>query len=178
MRALRFRVFQRRVFQLGLTLALAVSLASCGGDEPPPEGFHIELRLMSLDPSVLDELRLRFEPQGTGEMFFVEPMSFADGAINISMDADARSLLMTISGENVAAFAVDQGDGSFVYDLELWSNDMTARTRPPGVRVIGLRAGEQIAEGFLFLPQWPLPLGNRSVVNVPCRMAVSDRCVP
>ena len=107
----------------------------------------------------------------------VEPMSYESGAINIAADADG-TLLMTISGSHISTFAVDDGMGGYLYDLELFSNDERARTPAPSVRVAGLRGGESIAEGFLFLPQWPLPLGNRSRVTVQCRMAVLDRCVP
>ncbi|MCB9597139.1 MAG: hypothetical protein H6719_30730 [Sandaracinaceae bacterium] len=169
----------RALTQSALLGAMCLLLVtSCGGEEPPPEGFHLELRLVSVAPSVLDSVQIRFEPQGTDEMFMlVEPMSYESGAISIAADADG-TLLMTISGSHITQFATDDGMGGFLYDLELWSNDMRARNPAPSVRVVGLRGGEQIAEGFLFLPQWPLPLGQRSRVTVQCRMAVADRCVP
>jgi len=166
-----------------ITATIVASLlglvTSCGGEEPPPEGYHLELRFVAVDPSVLDQLQVRFEPQGTGEQFMViEPMSFEDGAINLSVDSADGSLLMTLDGLHVSQRAVDQGDGSSIYDLEVWSNDERAHMPAPSVRVVGLRGGEQIAEGFLFLPQWPLPLGQVSRITVQCRMAVSDRCIP
>jgi len=168
----------RRALTLAPLLAAVLALAtSCGDDTPPPpEGFHLNLRFMSLDPTVLDRVEVIFEAQGTGEEFMaIEPMSYADGAI--TLEVDTNRLTMTIAGSNIAAFAEDQGDGSYVYDLEVFSDDEVPRTPAPSVRVIGVRGGEQIAEGFLFLPQWPLPLGQTSVVNVPCRMAVADRCI-
>lgn len=157
--------------------ALFVLLASCGGEPPPPEGFHLEIRLVSVAPSVLDSVQLRFEPQMDAQFTAIEPMSYEDGAIGVSVDADGN-LLMTISGSHIATFATDDGMGAFIYDLELWSMDERARSPAPGVRVVGLRGGEQIADGFVFLPAWPLPLGQRSRVTVNCRSAVADRCVP
>lgn len=158
--------------------ALLLLLTSCSNDPPPPEGFHLELRFVSVAPSVLDTVQLRFEPQTMGEQFMaIEPMSYEDGAIGVSVDADGF-LNLSISGAHINTFAVDDGMGGYIYDLELWSDDERGRTPAPSVRVSGLRGGETIAEGFLFLPQWPLPLGNRSRVTVQCRMAVADRCVP
>jgi len=169
---------RRLLITAAILTTFAALATSCGGEEPPPEGYHLELRMVALDPSVLDELQIRFEPQGTDEQFMIiEPMSYADGAINISTEPDGR-LLMTISGAHVNQFAVDNGDGMPTYDLEVWSDDDRPRTPAPSVRVVGLRGGEAIAEGFLFLPQWPLPLGQVSRISVQCRMAVSDRCIP
>jgi len=168
----------RRALTLAPLLAAVLTLAtSCGDDTPPPpEGFHLNLRFTSVDPTVLDRVEVVFETQTDGEQFMaVEPMSYADGAITLEVDTDR--IIMTISGSNITAFAEDQGDGSFVYDLEVFSDDDTPRAPAPSVRVIGVRGGEVIAEGFLFLPQWPLPLGQTSVVNIPCRMAVMDRCI-
>lgn len=167
-----------------LTTLLCASVlafgASCGGEEPPPEGFHLILRLTSIDPSVLDELTVAFEPQvAAGERFMsIEPISYADGAINLEVEPDGV-LVMSLTGPHVAAFVTDEdGDGALEYDLEIWSMDEQPRTPPPSVRVNGTRGGESIAQGFLYLPAWPLPNGNRSIVQVPCRPAVSDRCVP
>lgn len=165
-----------------MTLVLASVLAlgaSCGGEEPPPEGFHLMLHLTAIDPSVLDDLRVNFEPQGTGERFMdVEPMSYEDGAINVTVEPDGV-LVITLAGAHVAAQATDDnGDGSYLYDLEIWTADERVRMPAPTVRVIGNRGGEQIAEGFLRLVAWPPPLRQRSTIEVACRMAVSDRCFP
>ncbi len=168
----------RTMIRTSAAFVIALFAASCAGEEPPPEGFHLELRLVSVAPSVLETVQVRFEPQGAGETFTaIEPMSFEDGAIALSVEPDGR-LLVTIDGAHINQFAVDDGMGGFIYDLELWSDDEMGRAPAPSVRVVGLRGGEAIAEGFLFLPQWPLPLGQRSRVTVQCRMAVMDRCVP
>ncbi len=163
---------------ISATVVASLLCASCGGEEPPPEGYHLELRFVSVDPSVFSEVQVRFEPDGMEQFTFVEPMSFEDGAIRLSVDSMDGTLLLTLDGAHVNQRAVDQGDGSSVYDLEVWSNDGVMRTRAPSVRVVGLRGTEQIAEGFLFLPQWPLPLGQISRINVACRPGVSDRCIP
>lgn len=160
-----------------VTLAL-LSTASCGGEEPPPEGYTLRLRFTSLDPVVLENVRVSFQPQGPDERFmFVEPMSYADGAIDLTVEDDG-TLTMLLDGAHVAENALEQPDASYIYDLEVYTEDETPRSPAPGVRVVGNRAGERIAEGFLFLPQWPLPLGQSTIVQVPCRMAVSDRCFP
>ena len=157
----------------GLTIGALVG--SCGGDPPPPEGFHLEIRLVSVAPTVLDRIELRFEPQGTDEQFMaIEPLSYEDGAIGVRVDADR--LILTIDGAHGARFATDAGMGAFVYDLELWSDDERPRSPAPTVRAVGLRAGEAIAEGFVFLPAWPLPLGQTSRLRLECRMAAADRC--
>ena len=168
----------RTLIATTISMALLGLLTSCGGEEPPPEGYHLQLRFVSVDPSVFDQVQVRFDPDGDEQFMVIEPMSFEDGAINLSVDTADGTLLMTLDGPHVNQRSVAQGDGSSIYDLEVWSNDERMRSPAPSVRVVGLRGGEQIAEGFLFLPQWPLPLGQVSLISVTCRMAVSDRCIP
>ena len=160
---------------LAFTALLSLG-ASCGG-EPPPEGFYLQLRLLNVDPQVLERVEVRFEPQGMDEQFMaITPMSYEDGAIGLRVEPDGR-LVVTVDGAHVARFATPDAEGAYLYDLELYSDDERPRTPAPSVRAVGLRSGEPIAEGFLFLPQWPLPLGQRSRLTLQCRMAVSDRCV-
>ena len=166
---------RRAINSLILASVLAFG-ASCGGEEPPPEGFHLFLRFTSLDPSVLDDVAVNFEPQGGGRFMAIEPISYEDGAISMQVAPDGV-LEMSIQGSHIAANA-EEMDGAYIYDLEIWSMDEEMIPTAPSVRVVGHRGGEDIAEGFLFLVRWPLPLGASSTVQVPCRMAVLDRCVP
>jgi hypothetical protein len=167
----------RRAVPLALALLALFGTASCGS-EPPPEGFTLRLRFTSLNPSVIESVRVSFQPQGTNERFMsIEPMSYADGAIDLTVETDG-TLSLTIDGAHVAALAEMQGDASYTYDLEVYSDDATPRMPPPGVRVVVSRAGESIAQGFKFLTQWPLPLGQTETVTVPCDTGALDRCVP
>jgi len=167
----------RRLEVIAFALFALLGTASCG-EEPPPEGFTLRLRFTSLDPSVIETVRISFQPQGTDERFmFVEPMSYADGAIQLVVEDDG-TLTLTIDGEHVEALAEMQGDGSYTYDLEIYSDDETPRMTPPGVRVVVTRAGESIAQQFRYLMQWPLPLGQTLILQVPCDDAALDRCTP
>lgn len=176
----------RRALTLAPLLAAVLAFAtSCTDDTPPPpEGFHLNLRFMSLDPTVLDRVEVTFQAPDDTTFMMVEPMSYADGAITLEVTSSITGgppdrIIMTLRGDHVAAVADGpRGDGSYMYDLEVFSNDETERSGMdvPGVRITALRGGEVIAEGFAFMPDWPPPLGQTVVINVPCRPGATDRC--
>lgn len=167
---LRSMVFRTAVVPL-FVLAAA---ASCS--EPPPEGFTLRLRFTSINPSAIDEVRVSFQPRGDNEAFdLVEPMSYADGAINLVVNADG-TLTLTLDGAHVALTGERQPDNSFTYDLEVYTEDMKRRVPPPGVRVVVTQDGESIAQGFRYLPEWPLPLGQLETIMVPCDSGAIARC--
>lgn len=148
-------------------LAVAMlSMVSCTS-APADPGFELRLRLVSLDPAVLDSLRLTFNPDSGQSFMMVEPMSFEDGAVNLEVAADGV-VVITIAGAHVASLAESQGDGSFIFPFEVWTADETRRAPAPSVRVVGVRGSEAIAEGFLFLPEWPVPLGDSVLIPVTC----------
>ena len=164
----------------GLVSLLALLALSSCGEEPPPEGYELRMRFISLDPSVLENLRLTFTPRGTSERFtMVEPMSYEGGAITLEVATDGVTEL-TIDGAYVAAHSTPDGTGAFQFPLEIWSSDLQPRAMPPGVLVVGNRAGEAIAEGYLFLPEWPVPLGENALIPVTCKADAASRglCQP
>lgn len=164
----------KRVATMVLGCALAMLATSCG--EPPPvDGYELRMRFVSTDPAVFQNLRVQFEPEGTGERFMmIEPMDFAGGAIDLQVEADGV-LVMTIDGAYVSANSTPDGTGAFIFPLEVWTADLQPRTSPPGVRVVATRADEAIAEGFRFLPTWPLPLGESIQFPVNCRADAANR---
>lgn len=160
---------------MGLCLALLAGLGTSCSEEPPPEGFELRMRFVATDPVVFQSVSVRFEPQGTGEQFMmVEPMSYADGAIDLEVASDGV-LVMTLDGQYVANNATPDGTGAFVFPLEVWTADRQPRSAPPGVRVVVTRANETIAEGYRFLAEWPLPLGGNLQFPVNCRMEAANR---
>lgn len=166
----------------GIALLVVASLAatSCDGmEEPPPEGHHLLLTFTSIDPSVIERVRITFDVMSAGEGFMmIEPMSYADGAIDVMVEPDGR-FVMTIDGAHVAALAEQQGTTTtYVYDLEVYSNDETMRASPPFVTVTVSRAREAIGSASRFLPAWPLPLGQSTEIMIPCSPATLDRCTP
>lgn len=159
----------RRVLIALVTLGASL-LASCGGEEPPPEGFHLLLRFTSSDPTVYERVIVRLDPPGNDQRFMgIEPMSYADGNIELSVDADGVAIF-SIAGPYVAMFAEQEEPLTHVFDLEVWTTeDQMMRSRPPFVTVNVERSGEVIAMGDSFLPQWPLQLGGEVTLQVPCR---------
>ena len=163
----------RGLLTAALATLTALGAGSCGGD-PPPDGFELRLRFLSLDPVALDSVRLTFSPADPQTFMMIEPVSYEGGAIDLRVESDGV-LVMVIAGSHIADFAVDQGDGSHIFTLELFSDDTVMRSPTPGVRVVGIRAGEPIAEGVKFLPQWPLQRGGSDLIPVPCT-ADPSRC--
>lgn len=162
----------------GLFFAL---LAGCGSPPEPEEGFHLKARFVSLDPSVIDELRLTFIPQtAVGERFTVPTEQPADDNITLRVETDG-SLVMSISGAYAAENVIDEDSPTGirpVLDLEMWSDDEMSRAVE--LRAEAYRAGEQIAVNGSTgrVLEWPLPPGFQRYVDVTCRGALSDRCVP
>ncbi|HEY8432903.1 MAG TPA: hypothetical protein VIL20_31240 [Sandaracinaceae bacterium] len=162
-------------------IALAMlALAGFGCSQPvAPEGFTIDVRFISIDLDVVDEVRLRFNPPD-GERFEArDPMTFEDGAISVEVDADG-TLRMSITGDYVRAHAVPAPDGSQrIMPLQIWSDDPTMNAAP---LVFGTawRSGEAIGEGTVFLPRWPPPLGERTGLPIQCRAdaAAMGLCTP
>lgn len=160
--------------------ALALALASC---DPPPaeEGFELRLNLEMVDPAVIDSLRVTFTPDvPNGQRFMsVEPMSFEMGRISYTIDGGG-ALVMVVSGSLVQERAVDNGDGTWMFPLELFSDDARMRSPTPQVSAVAFREAEAIADGRKFLPAWPLPLGGFDVLRVPClaSAAAAGRCRP
>ncbi len=158
--------------------ALSLLVTSCG-EEPPPEGYELRMRFVAADPSVFQSVRVQFEPQGDQRFMMVEPMSYADGAIDLQIESDGV-LTMTLDGGYVAANSTPDGTGAFVFPLEVWTGDLQPRAMAPGMRVVVNRADMAIAEGFRFLPEWPLPLGGNVQFPVNCRAdaASAGLCAP
>ncbi|MFK7984541.1 MAG: hypothetical protein AB8I08_00795 [Sandaracinaceae bacterium] len=153
--------------------ALALMATSCS-EEPPPDGYELRMRFVSTDPAVFQNLRVQFEPEGDQRFMMVEPMDYAGGAIDLQVEADGV-LVMTIDGAYVSANSTPDGTGAFLFPLEIWTGDLQPRSTPPGVRVVATRADEAIAEGFRFLPEWPLPLGEGIQFPVNCRADAANR---
>lgn len=163
----------RRLIARGILCVALLGLHGCG-EEPPPEGFEIQLRFVSLDPVVLDNLRVQFIPDDTQRFMFVEPMSFEDGRVGLEVAADGV-VILTLNGQLVAERSVPQGDGSFIYTLEVWTPDTRVRNPAPAVRVTANRDLEVIGEGFLYLPSWPLELGANVLLPVSCTSSAVTR---
>lgn len=165
----------RRAFLRGLVCVALLALNGCG-EEPPPEGFEIQLRFVSLDPVVLDNVRVQFIPEDTQRFMFVEPMSFEDGRVGLEVAADGV-VILTLNGQLVAERSVPQGDGSSIYTLEVWTTDTRVRDPAPSVRVTANRDLEVIGEGFLYLPSWPVELGENVLLPVSCTASAVTRGV-
>jgi hypothetical protein len=183
-----------------LLAALALSATQCGGEElPRPEGFTLSMRFTGLDPQVITNLNLNVVPQGMDERFMelVAPLRFdADGNLSddgpIAYDvADDGALEIDVAGELVRDRVQDNGDGTFTYEVQVWSailscseegaecefaQEARARTPTPQLTVIADRGAEAIADERLFLPAWPLPVGGGADITVPCRASAVDLC--
>jgi hypothetical protein len=162
----------------GLLLAL---VPSCGPGTPP-EGFTLAIQLTHVNIAAVDSLRLTFAPvmEGTMMAHFVQPtrgMAFENGDIQISVDSVSGLLTMTISGAYFAAHAmtVDATGDDPRLELEIWSDDHLNHGAPQ-VRATVVRGGNQIATGVAYLPSWPLVLGDRGQVNVPCVAGFETMC--
>ena len=169
-----------RASRSALALAALLALASC---DPPPaeEGFELRMNLMQIDPAVIDSLRITFTPDAANNQRFmsVEPMSFEGGRISYSVAPDG-ALVMVVSGSLVQERAVASDNGTWMYALQLFSDDTRMRSPTPQVSAVAFRGAEAVADGRKFLPAWPLPLGGFDVLAVPCLPAASasGRCRP
>jgi hypothetical protein len=153
---------------------LLLVLAGCG--DPPPDGFTLAIRLVSIDPEVIDTMRLSFTPQ-MGAFTVVPDAEFEDGLITTRVEDGGEALVMEIDGEHVRAHATRPDGAQYLYELQIWSDDETTNSAP---RVLGsvLRDGESIGSGQGFLPGWPPPLGSTGQLAIECSSASVDRCTP
>jgi hypothetical protein len=156
-------------------LGLVFSLAGCGG--AAPEGFTLSVRFLSLDVAVIDSVRLAFRP-APGLVFQSQPeMTFEGGAITMRVESDG-ALALTITGAHIRA-NLDPDEAMPTYDLEIWSDDPAMRSGPV---VLGSATNgtELIADGTMFLPAWPPPLGQTTQIVIQCtaEAAIAGRCMP
>lgn len=167
---------RRFSFTLGL---FALLLASCGSAPEPPEGFLVNIRFISLDPAVIDDMRLRFDPPEGMSFEPQDEMTFEGGAIVVRIDTDG-SLIMTITGAHVRASLVPSPDGTqMIYPLQIWSDDPAMNTAPLVIGSVS-RSGEVIGDGTVFLPAWPPPLEASVGLGIQCTStaAAAGRCTP
>lgn len=191
-----------RWLALPLLGLLGLSAAGCGGDElPPPEGFILAVKFVSLDPSVLTNLDINIEPQGMDENFMAlaMPITFDqngtitdDGPITYDV-ADDGVLEIDVTGSHVDGNSVDNGDGTFTFEFQMWSavlecnaegrdcqisQESRARTPAPLVTVIANRGDQVLGDERLFLTQWPLPVDGSANIEVQCRAGMATICQP
>lgn len=172
----------RSTLLVPLLSALLLALVPSCAAPIAPEGFTLAIQLTHVNVVAVDSLRLTFAPVMEGTMIanFVQPThgtSFENGDIQISVDSATGLLTMTISGAYFAAHAMSvgtTGDDPRL-ELEIWSDDRLMHAAPQ-VRATVTRAGNQIATGVAYLPSWPLVLGDRSQVNVPCVAGFETTC--
>lgn len=163
-----------------LSAALLLGLVPSCASPTAPEGFTLAVQLMNVNVAAVDQVQLTFAPVMEGTMLgmFVQPTrgtTFENGDIQISVDSVGR-LVMIISGSYFAAHATADATGADPrLELEIWSDDRTTHTAPQ-VRASVTRAGNIIATGVAYLPSWPLVLGDRTQVNVPCNTGFETTC--
>lgn len=166
--------------ELLLSLAIVTLVASCG-PRTPPEGFTLAIQMTQVNVVAVDSLRLTIAPamEGTMRARFVQPTrgtSFENGEIQISVDSASGLLTMVIAGSYVTAHAMHDGTGSNpLLEIELWSDDHEMHGMPE-VRGTVIHRGAQVATGLTTLPAWPLPLGVRHVLDVPCMPGLENQC--
>lgn len=183
-------------------LLAAVLLIGCGGDElPRPEGFLLSVRFSAIDPSVVTNLNVNVVPQGMGEAFMdiPGPLTFnqdgqlqTDGPFTYDVAADG-ALEIDVTGTYVNDNALDNGDGTSTFTMQLWSAvldcntdgtecealpDGRSRSPAPRLSIFVDRGAEVIGEGFLDLNQWPLPFDGSGIVTAECRSDAVMRCRP
>lgn len=164
--------------RLAFATFLVSLLGSCAA--APADAFTLEVRLISIDPAVVDEVRISIRPNGTGERFqAIEPQTYENGQIQVEVATDGV-LEVTIAGDHVRAHSRPSMTGvGAIYDLEIWSDDPMMRSGP---RLVGtaIRTSEAIGSGNSFLPAWPPVLGASSQLAIQCTPAAvsSGRCMP
>ncbi len=154
--------------------ALAALVTSCGGPPDAPEGFRLDVHLVSIDVAIIERLRLSFTPR-TGESFeAIDETTYEEGGITVRTDSEGR-FVMDITGAHVAENAVPSSDGTrMIYSVQIWSDDPTMTTAPLVVGSV-TRSGEFIGTGMVYLPAWPPPLEASTQINIPCT-ASPERC--
>lgn len=173
-------------------LCLAVALAGCGGDElPRPEGFLLNIELQSISPDVISNINVNLVPQGTDERFMAlpGPLTFdPDGQLNPDgpityLVADDGALEIDVTGAHVRDRAVDNGDSSWTYTMQIWSavldcnpegtecdavTEGRMRNPAPLMTIVVDRGAQVLGSNQQFLTQWFLPLGGSLDIEVPC----------
>jgi hypothetical protein len=172
--------------------ACALLVIGCGGDDPPPESFEIEVRFQSIVLAAITELRFTIQPQRGGEHFPAqEPETFEGGAITTGTTADG-DFRISVTGAHVREnFMVDPGGFTEIYRLPLFATDTSSGQTivdDPQIAVAVIRTSrmavpEILGEGRRFLP-WPLPGGADCAapgtclaqITVACRMGFMFQC--
>ncbi len=167
--------------RLGLLWALGL-VASCAGAPAAPEGHVLALRFDDVGAVAVQEIRVLLQP-GPAELmarFTEAPLAtYEQGGVTVEVD-DAGRMVMTITGEWFRANGADLEGTTPLLEIEAWS-DETSQSVRPGLTVLAtvtaVRDGETIAEGQLYLPRWPLPLGERTQILVSCEATDPARCL-
>lgn len=150
-------------FSTATISAAVLALALLGACEtppmdPPPEGFRLVVRFVSVDVAVIDGVRLRLQPPDGARFATVPDTMFEDDRITLRSDSDS-SLVFEIDGQHVRDHAVLAPDGtSTIYELQIWSDDPVMRADGPLVIGSASRSGADIAQGTAYLPAWPPPV--------------------
>jgi hypothetical protein len=147
-----------------LLLASVLLLAGCG--DPGPEGYTLAIRFVSMDPEVIDRLRLTFTA-ATGQRFAAqEEMAYEGDQIRVRVESDGV-LVMEIDGEHVRShYTLPDGEQA-LYELEIYSEDPTMNTGPV---ILGsaTRDAMFIGQGSARLPEWPPVLGGVTQLAIQC----------
>lgn len=165
-----------RVFS---ALPLMLLLAGCA---TAPAGFSLDVQLIGVRLSAVDNVRLVLTPTVEGEAMprFEMPTldRFDEGGVMLSVDDDGQ-LVILISGEHFRANAVPTGEGDLDprLSLELWTADAVRRAGPT-LRGVVVAGGFEAATGSAFLPEWPLPLGETFTFTMPCTAGREMMCRP
>lgn len=164
----------RRVLLSLVTSALALSCVSCGGPPDPPEGFRLDVHLVSIDTAIIERLRLTFTPRVGDSFEDIDETTYEGGGITVRTDSEGR-FVMDITRQHVEANAVPSADGTrMIYSVQIWSDDPAMTTAPLVVGSV-TRSGEFIGTGMVYLPGWPPPLEASTQLNIPCTVS-PERC--
>jgi hypothetical protein len=161
-----------------LVLVPALLLAGCAS---APAGFSLDVQLTGVRLSAVESVRLVITPAVADPMprFSAPDLgSYEDGGVLISVDDDGQ-LVLLVTGEYFRENAVPTGEGDLDprLSLELWSDD-TVRRAGPTIRGAVVGGGFEVASGSAFLPEWPLPLGDRFTFTMPCTAGRESMCRP
>lgn len=140
--------------------SMLTGLVGCGEEEEAPPGHRVRMRIESVDPAVVDSVRVTVFPP-TGATFPAqEPVSFEGGSIEMTVTDDG-DLNLDIDGDYVRNNVEELGDGNVVLEIEIWTDDTLMRQGggAPRIGAAVLRSGEIITtdRGGAFLA-WPPPL--------------------
>jgi hypothetical protein len=161
-----------------LFVPFLLGLASCAS---APAGFSLDVQLTGVRLSAVESVRLVIAPTGSTTMPRFSPPtlgSYEDGGVLLSVDDDGQ-LVLLVTGAYFRENAVPTGEGDLDprLSLELWSDD-TMRRDGPTIRGAVVAGGFEVASGSAFLPEWPLPLGDRFTFTMPCTPGREAMCRP